>query len=998
MTRLRDILRDYGAPGGDCVDLRNRADSRLLRYADLIRDADHPLVDGVVEQQNHALLYVIDHARLIGRRASSVGELRRTLAMRGDPAWLGVLRPGQLDIYATDLRPDPEAAPVPYPLSSGEAHAVLPRLAQGEDLAPPGSLLLRERLLGLMTHAGEELRGYGLSTDETIALTGRALFFRYLIGRKIVAEAHRPAIAPSATSLEECFSSVASLAETNRWLDITFNGDLLALPDKDYSAYFARLIEVHGDKVPRPLRAIMGLEKSMGPGASQIPLDWDDLDFNHLPVGLLSETYEALIEHLDQDARRDTSVYYTPSHIAEYMVEEALHEHPAGADALVLDPACGAGVFLVACFRKLAELRFASTGERPTREALRAILDTQLTGFDTNAHARTLAALALYLTALELDPDPTPVEALKFNKLEGRVLIDVADPGSDATVIVPMAGSLGEHVSETYRGAFDLVIGNPPWTSLKSQYAAIDRKFTQRCRAIAERRGLPDIARGYKNPDKVPDLPFVWGAMEWAKPGGRIALALHGRWLFKMTDAGFAARRAIFRALAVTGILNGASLQGTKVWPNMNQPFCLLFADNRMPGEDDEFVLVSPEWEKDLNNKGRMRIDALDAVPVNLGLASRQPAAMKTLYCGTALDMNIVIRVLTRTKDSVADFWSEQQGLIHCQGFQIADRANDDSFLRGLPTLDAFYSGHPFFVLDKVLEPYQPQGLHRPRDPRIYKAPLLLVRKGSRAARARGRALLSEVDVAYSESYYGYSAAQHPDGDFLVRYLLVLVHSRLFEYLTLMSSGEFGIERRAFQLLDIGQFPLIHPDKLAPAQRQAIQGCAGQLIANQPDWPQLDRTIAHLYGLSELDQQTIVDTLATRAPFASVRNHSGRAVTPKEAETFRAHLETELGNVLAASGHRVAISLLGSTDRNLPWRFLGVSLNGRPIPPDLPARWVDTADDLAASRITLIDAQEPCLAVGLLDRYRYWTPTQARLLASDLLWQHGALLEERAKQ
>ncbi|WP_223296666.1 HsdM family class I SAM-dependent methyltransferase [Thiorhodovibrio frisius] len=969
-----------------------------MRYADLIRDVDHPLVDGVVEQQNHALLYVIDHARLSGRHTASVGDLRRALAMRGDPAWLGVLRAGQLDIYATDLRPDPNAAPSPYPVSSGEAQAVLPRLAQGENLSPPSSLLLREVLLDLMKHAGEELRGHGLSTDETIALTGRALFFRYLIGRKIVTEGHLPNIAPSAPTLMECLSTAASLAETNRWLDLTFNGDLLSLPNQSYPTYFAKLMQTHGDKLTRPLRAIMGLDKSMGPGISQQRLDWGDLDFNHLPIGLLSETYEALIEHFDKNARRDTSVYYTPSHIAEYMVEAALHEHPAGAEARVLDPACGAGVFLVACFRKLAELRFKATGERPTREALRAILDKQLTGFDTNAHARTLAALALYLTALELDPDPTPVEALTFHKLEGRVLIDVADPGSDPAVIVPMAGSLGEHVSEAYRGAFDLVIGNPPWTSLKSKYAAIDKRFTAHCRAIAERRGLTDIAHGYKNPDKVPDLPFVWGAMEWAKPGGRIALALHGRWLFKMTDAGFAARRAIFQALAITGILNGASLQGSKVWPNMNQPFCLLFADNRVPGEDDEFVLVSPEWERELNGKGRMRIDALDAVPVNLGFASRQPAAIKTLYCGTVLDKDIVARVVTRAKHSIADFWSEKRGLYFNQGYQIASRAKDDTFLRGLPTLDALYSRHPFFVLDNVLESYRPKGLHRPRDPRIYKAPLLLVRKGSRADRARGRALVSTVDVAYSESYYGYSAAQHPDGDFLVRYLLVLVHSRLFEYLTLMSSGEFGIERRAFQLLDIGQFPLIHPEELDEEQRSAINTCAAQLLANRPDWPQLDRTVARLYGLSELDQQTIADTLATRAPFAAVKSHAGQAVTQQEAKTFRAHLETELGNVLAASGHRVAVSLLESTDRSLPWRFLGVSLNGRPIQPDLPARWIDAADDLAASRITLIDAHEPCLAVGLLDRYRYWTPTQARLLASDLLWQHGALLEERANQ
>ena len=85
--------------------------------------------------------------------------------------------------------------------------------------------------------------------------------------------------------------------------------------------------------------------------------------------------------------------------------------------------------------------------------------------------------------------------------------------------------------------------------------------------------------------------------MDWAKPEGRIALALHGRWLFKMSESGIKARKALFQALDITGILNGASICQTKVWPNTTQPFCLLFADNRLPRESDQFVLVNPEKE-----------------------------------------------------------------------------------------------------------------------------------------------------------------------------------------------------------------------------------------------------------------------------------------------------------------------------------------------------------------------------------------------------------------
>lgn len=995
MNSFINQLADFGARAADCVELQSLHDPRLLRYVDLVRHGGTPLVDVVVEEQTQPLLYVINAARLAGspEHANEIAELRRRLAMRGEAAWLGVLSPGRLDIYATELDPTGDSQPASFVSDQSESVGVLPRLAQGEDLALPSRLMLRDVLLGLMTDAGQELKDLGLPTDESIALTGRALFFRYLMGRRIIDETHLAKISPVANSLEMCFSHEGSLATSNAWLDRTFNGDLLKLPTDDYPEYFGQLFQTYGPRLARPLEAILGLDQPIAPGASQRPLNWGDLDFDHVPIGLLSETYEELMYRFDADARRDTSVYYTPSHIAEYMVAEALHGHPEGSHTRVLDPACGAGVFLVAAFRKLAEMRFSETGQRPDRLALRGMLNNQLVGFDINSHARTLAALALYLTALELDPAPTPVEELTFEKLEGTVLVDVADPGSDPAIIKPMAGSLGRHVSEAYKGAFGLVVGNPPWTSLKPAYKAIDQTFTERCREIAERRGLPSIAKDYRNPDQVPDLPFVWGAMEWTKPDGRIALALAGRWLFKMTQTGFAARKAVFQALAVTGILNGAAIRQSQVWPNVDQPFCLLFADNRLPEPNDQFVFVSPDNDPGLSAKGRMRIDAHDAVPVLLELAAEQPDLLKTLYRGSALDATIVRRIREKTNYTIGDFWTLEHGLCRGQGYQIFNRAGDDTFLTGMPTLEARYSKHPFLVLAESLSSYQPMGLWRPRDPMIYRAPLVLVRKGNRADRARGRALVSDVDIAYSESYYGFSAAAHVDGEFLTRYLLMLMHSQLFEYFTLMTSGEFGLEREALQVLDVESFPIITPEKLSQAERALVEHAANGLVGANPDWQDLDRTVQSIYGIGPLDAEVIADSLSTRSPFPAAKKLACAPVLPKWTDRFCSRLEKELLGVLGASGHQVRVQLL-SDHAHLPWKFIAVSLDAQALPTTPPTNWIEHADDLAVSRITIIDAQRPLIVIGLLDQSRYWTPTQARLLASDIIWERGAMLEK----
>ncbi len=160
MTLPIERLADFGARVADCVELRRVDDPRLLRYTDLVRRDGMPMVDAVVEEQSQPLLYVIDAARLAEpfEYSGTIIDLRRRLAMRGDPAWLGVLLPGRLDIYATDLRPADDSEPVSFFAELPEAVGVLPRLAHGENLATPSRLLLRDVLFGLMTDAGQELK------------------------------------------------------------------------------------------------------------------------------------------------------------------------------------------------------------------------------------------------------------------------------------------------------------------------------------------------------------------------------------------------------------------------------------------------------------------------------------------------------------------------------------------------------------------------------------------------------------------------------------------------------------------------------------------------------------------------------------------------------------------------------------------------------------------------------------------------------------------------
>ena len=224
-----------------------------------------------------------------------------------------------------------------------------------------------------------------------------------------------------------------------------------------------------GSDVFKDLRAILRDEEPAGGGYQQhLQMDWSTFDFAHVPVGLLSQVYEGFVWKWAPDEAGVTSVHYTPRLIADYLVDDAFDGLRRAGKARILDPACGAGVFLVLAFRRLYRERWKATGERPERPTIREILNKQLRGFDISESALRLAALSLYLTAIGLDPKPTPPAALRFKNLRDRVLFNCRS--SEDASNGPVAGSLDAKMLEGRRGKYQLVIGNPPWTSLdKSQ-------------------------------------------------------------------------------------------------------------------------------------------------------------------------------------------------------------------------------------------------------------------------------------------------------------------------------------------------------------------------------------------------------------------------------------------------------------------------------------------------------------------------------------------------
>lgn len=1024
---VRAGIQSYGVSSRSFLDLGGAASLGLLDYLDLLqRDggrrpvAKSLLPDGVAESQGRPLLFIVNESRLAqtpGEQEQQIKTLRRKLACRGDRAYLARIRPGELAVVPVSLD-DKTPKWKLYTPGTPEALTFFSRLAHGQydgEGEPKEADYVFSAMFKLVWSVADRLAALKLKRTDVLSLMGRALFFRFLRDRQVVRESDGHNIAPNAASILDCFANAENAASTSTWLDTTFNGDLLPLTDDGSTSYFDGIAQRTGGRVFIHLSAILKGDEPSGDSGWQTLLrfrpeerNWGAYDFAHVPVGLLSQVYERFAWKWEHKTAKETSVHYTPRNIAATLVDEAFTKLPNAHEARVLDPACGASVFLVLAFRRLYQERWKKTKQRPDTKAIREILDKQLVGFDISESAIKLAALGLYLTAIELDPNPVPPEKLKFRHLRDKVLFnfrrEVIDPEEGA-----IAGSLGEHVGKRFDGQFDLILSNPPWTSLKSKERPLAEELNRLSKAIITRRSDEGTAAAYTNPDFGPDLPFVWKATEWCKPGGRIALALPARILLKQESIPRRARETLLRLVEVTGIINGANLRKTKVWPEVDQPFLLLFAKNRKPKEDHSLRFITPYPDVSLNSLGEMRIDANSAQPIVTQAGVEQPWLWKTLSIGTSLDVSVISRIRASHGIPLNEYWVNNYAA--GQGYQIAQETDSASALKVLPDLhspkaEAMATPFPRFAVDVTrLQNFWRDKLQRPRirrkgDPlRLYRAPLTLVKVSPPTDRDDGRALFSLEDVAFNESYYGYSAPATPEGELAARYLHLLVHSSLWLYYALLTSGEIGAERPKLQKGDLDRFPIVPVGALPSETKDEIGGLSSRLLNEDREvFDEIDVLFAKLYGLDRRDLEVIADTLEIREPSDELGKRASVPPTATERNRFKARLESILRPFFKVTGDEAQVELWKPDapflQTSAPFGLLLISKRGTRMPaPDGLFRDVllKLAEDTGSTRI--IQQVEGGLLVALLNQYRYWAPSRARLLGAELVREHLAFFE-----
>ena len=209
-----------------------------------------------------------------------------------------------------------------------------------------------------------------------------------------------------------------------------------------------------------------------------------EYDFKVIPSDVLGTVYENYLGYrlqkskkgltVDKDAskRKEQGIYYTPSYIVDFIVDNALKpvlDRCTSIEDLqkikVLDPACGSGSFLIKALDVIFQ-KYREFGNLSDEEIIKTqILMQNIYGVDLDPQAVEIARLNLLINSLS---EKMQLPSLSKNIKNGNSLISGTDEdlkkyfGPNFRDKKPF--NWQDEFPEVFKqGGFDAVIGNPPY-------------------------------------------------------------------------------------------------------------------------------------------------------------------------------------------------------------------------------------------------------------------------------------------------------------------------------------------------------------------------------------------------------------------------------------------------------------------------------------------------------------------------------------------------------
>lgn len=348
-----------------------------------------------------------------------------------------------------------------------------------------------------------------------------SVLIAYLEERKVFEDGYFKRFKTGADKFFQVLPDGSALVELLQQLEERFNGHVFVLSDEE------RETLSKSKQLPRFARLVEGREESSG----QLTL-WKRYSFADLPVELISHIYQLFVH--------DSSVaVYTPQFLVRLMLGEVLSwerlDRLLENDEVILDGACGSGIFLVEAFKRLVlHWRFRNDWKAPNQTVLKKLLTSRIRGVDLEPGAVELASFSLCLAICDaLQPMEIRASVKLFPALKEKFI---------------HTGCFFESLEQgKVKDKVGVIVGNPPFASKLTTDGA--------------KRAYDRYQKDHGDlPDKQVAYLFLHESMEMLTPGGVLSMLQQYNFLYNKQSLPF--RRKFIERWDVREILDFISVRG----------------------------------------------------------------------------------------------------------------------------------------------------------------------------------------------------------------------------------------------------------------------------------------------------------------------------------------------------------------------------------------------------------------------------------------------------
>jgi methylase of polypeptide subunit release factors len=621
--------------------------------------------------------------------------------------------------------------------------------------------------------------GHEIDTKIVNAIIGKSIFVRYLIDRKVKMKFDGKLRTWSNDEFCELLNHPKMVKDFFDYLEDNekgFNGDLFPLTSGEY-----KKIKKEDYQVLR--RLLQGEDIDKG----QLSL-FQLYDFSIIPIEFISNVYELFIGESNQQAE---GAYYTPLFLVDYILKETVDKKLSQTESdytcKVLDPACGSGIFLVETLRKIIEKYITETGidtkSEKFKTAIRNLAKENIFGIDKDLSAVQVAVFSIYLTLLDY-LEPPGIETFKFPHLINGNFFNADFFDENA-----------EFNEQLKRVTFDFIAGNPPWKG--SSMNEIGNKYLKNRKE--KEKGLAKKFQIAINNNEIAE-GFILRVSDFCKDNTQIALIIRSSILYNLgyNDNFSPFRQYWLEEFFIDRVFELAPVR-FEVFEKSNQPAvapaAVIFYRYAATKDTDLNITehLTLKESRFFSLFKIFTINRADYKKVEQKKLKEDDWLWKILVYGSYLDYNLIKRI----KDSfptVKSIVTDSDKIIEGTGIQYSSNPTYNSkHLMGLPFVDS-YGVTPFFINPEKIVEFKKSKVHRLRDERLFKAPMLLIREGIDMNTLTAKCAISKKDLLFKDSITSIKAL-NKSNSFLLDDIAAVFSSSLFAYYAVNIFASIGIER-----------------------------------------------------------------------------------------------------------------------------------------------------------------------------------------------------------